>query len=271
MNKLEKIETFITLAECQSFSEAAKRLYCSQPTISHHIQQLEEHFDTQLFDRSGKSIQITQQGELLLQYAKKISDLWEEASLKMKNTAPQEQTLSVFVSQYIAGHFFSTITDPFHSSFPHTGLEINSYCYDDLKSFLLSGKINFALMPIYPRDDYVRRNCEISVLFHDEFQLVFANAHPWRERKMIYARDLSGETVLLPRSRFLQQCIKDPLDRHKVRVRYLQMSNFDVIRKAVQSGHGIAFLPQAAVKDAIEGSWRRRLYPLCCAFNERTA
>lgn len=50
----KKIETFLVLAQCRSFMETAKRLYCSQPTISNHIQQLEEQFQCKLFHRSGK-------------------------------------------------------------------------------------------------------------------------------------------------------------------------------------------------------------------------
>jgi hypothetical protein len=63
---LEKFVTFIVLVDCGSFTETAKKLYCSQPTISNHIQQLEELFDTTLFRRSGKNVYLTRQGEILL-------------------------------------------------------------------------------------------------------------------------------------------------------------------------------------------------------------
>src|SRR5690606_31178818 len=144
---------------CRSYSETAKRLYCSQPTISYHIQQLEEHFHTQLFHRSGKSVQLTNHGELLLQYAKQISSLWEEATLSVKNNTQQEHTLPLFVSEYIAEHFFTKLSTSVYTSFPKQDLESNSYCYDDLKDHLQTGKITFALTPIYPKDDYIRRNC----------------------------------------------------------------------------------------------------------------
>jgi DNA-binding transcriptional LysR family regulator len=86
-----------------------RRLYCSQPTVSHHIQQLEQHFDTVLYHRSGRTIHLTEQGEILLQYAKKITSLIEEASVKMKTAYRQKHTLSIYVSNYIAGYFFAGI------------------------------------------------------------------------------------------------------------------------------------------------------------------
>ncbi|OAS19903.1 LysR family transcriptional regulator [Paenibacillus oryzisoli] len=85
---LDKIEAFITLAECLSFTETAKRLYCSQPTITTQIQQLEEQFQATLFLRLGKKIELTKQGEVLLEYAKKMTCLVEEATVKIK-TADQ--------------------------------------------------------------------------------------------------------------------------------------------------------------------------------------
>ncbi|WP_246302983.1 LysR family transcriptional regulator [Paenibacillus plantarum] len=82
---LDKIETFITLAECRSFTETAKRLYCSQPTITTHIQQLEEQFQSILFLRTGKKVQLTKQGEVLLEYAKQMTNLVQEAAIKVKS------------------------------------------------------------------------------------------------------------------------------------------------------------------------------------------
>lgn len=115
---LDKIETFIVLSDCKSFTDTAKRLYCSQPTISNHIQQLEELFNATLFHRSGKTVQLTKQGEVLLEYAKQITRLIEDASLQMKNISRQDSNLSIYVSNYIAGYFFSDILQHFHHVYP---------------------------------------------------------------------------------------------------------------------------------------------------------
>lgn len=100
MKTLEKLETFLVLAECGSFVETARRLYCSQPTISNHIQQLEEQFQGKLFHRSGKTVQLTKQGEIFLQYAKQITQLVEEAAVKLKQSF-DEEILSLYASSYI--------------------------------------------------------------------------------------------------------------------------------------------------------------------------
>jgi DNA-binding transcriptional LysR family regulator len=249
LKTLEKIETFIVLADCSSFTETAKRLYCSQPTISNHIQQLEELFKTTLFHRSGKQVQLTKQGEILLEYVKQITMLVEEAAIKIKNVSQQDSILSVYVSNYIAGYFFSDILNHFHTAFPKQLLEIYTHCYDDLVRSLREGRTNVAFMPIYPEDEYIHSQYEISILFEDDFPLILPAGHPWTSRKVIYCRDLQNQTILLPQSPYLQQYIADQLNRHQVKARFLQMSNFEMIKRAVKSQLGIAFLPYTTVAE----------------------
>ncbi|MEK3723360.1 LysR family transcriptional regulator [Paenibacillus sp. FSL H8-0034] len=244
---LEKIETFIVLADCSSFTETAKRLYCSQPTISNHIQQLEEMFKTTLFHRSGKTVQLTKQGEILLNYAKLMTELVDEASIKIKNVSQQESILSVYVSNYIAGYFFTDILKHFHVAFPKQLLEVYTHCYDDLVRCLREGRTNIAFMPIYAKDEYIHSQYDISVLFEDDFLLILPAGHPWTHRKVIYCRDLQNQTILLPQSPYLQQYIAEQMEKHQVKVRFLQMSNFEMIKRAVKSQLGLAFLPSTAV------------------------
>ncbi|TBL77290.1 LysR family transcriptional regulator [Paenibacillus thalictri] len=246
MKTLDKLETFLVLADCSSFIETAKRLYCSQPTITNHIHQLEEQFQTKLFHRSGKTVKLTKQGETFLSYAKQIVHLLEEASVKMKEEDRQD-VLALYVSNYIAEVFFPEILDHFQHEIPKQHMEIHTYCYQDLKDSLLDGRTNMALMPIYPEDKYIQTQFESAVLFEDEFQFIVPIDHPLAGRKTIYSRDLRNETILLPRSDYLQQFIMTELGRHQSKVRYLQMSNFDMIKQAVKSHLGLAFLPHLAV------------------------
>lgn len=253
MNIFEKIETFVVLADCNSFTEAARRLYCSQSTISHHINKLEQNFDAKLFNRSRVKVELTKQGEVLLHYAKKMMKLVDEASDKIKKVDDAEQTMSIYISQYIAENYFTKVfSQPDHHLSPQPKYEINSYCYADLKKLLQEEQTNFAIMPIYPEDQYMINQYNISVLFEEELLLVFPATHPWAERKVIYTRDLQDETILLPNSHYFQQYIVNQLQNRQVDVRYLQMSNFEIIKKAVQTGYGFAFLPYGVIEEELK-------------------
>ncbi|WP_312886552.1 LysR family transcriptional regulator substrate-binding protein [Paenibacillus foliorum] len=127
-------------------------------------------------------------------------------------------------------------------------------CYDDLIRSLREGKTNFAFLPLYPEDEYIRAEFDITVLFEEDFLLVLPVGHSWTNRKVIYCRDLHNENILLPQSLYLQQYISAQLEQQRVKVRFLQMSNFEMIKQAVKSELGIAFLPsQSVVEDINNG------------------
>ncbi|OMF37596.1 transcriptional regulator [Paenibacillus sp. FSL H8-0548] len=253
MRTIERLSTFIVLAECGTFTEAAKRLYCSQPTISHHIQQLEEQFKVILFYRTGKKVELTKQGIILLDYAKQVNQLMDMASYNLQNSVQQEeQILPVYVSNFIALYYFPELMVHFRNEFPKQQMEVYSFCYDELKRSLLEGRTNWAIMPLYPEDDYIHSEFDISVIIEDDFKLVFPSDHQWVDRKVLYARDLNGQTILLPQSMYISKYIVEQLAQQHITVRYLQMSNFEVIKQAVKSGIGISILPYAAVRAEVE-------------------
>lgn len=249
MKTLERLETFLVVAECGSYTEAAKRLYCSQPTISHHIQWLEEQFQAVLFYRSGKPVRLTEQGEIVLDYAKRVTGLVQEASLKVKQSlSRRESILSVYVSNYISAYYFPEILSHYYRSYPDQLLEIYTYCYDDLRRSLLEQRTDLAFLPIYPDDDQIYSEFNATLLFEEELELVVPVSHPMTKRKVMYIRDLQGETILLPQSKYLCRSIEEQLRHHRVNVRFLQMSNFGMIKESIKAGLGIAFLPSEVIK-----------------------
>jgi DNA-binding transcriptional LysR family regulator len=252
MKIFEKIETFLTLAECGSFTETAKQMYCSQPTISSHIQQLEELLDAKLLVRSGRSVQLTPQGKIFYEYAQKMTQLFDEAAHKIKQANHSNPVLSVYASNYMGVYVLPDILRQFHHYYPNQQFELHTYGYDELQKMLMQDKIDFAFMPLYEDDKYIRSEFDRFVLFEDEFLLVFPCGHPWAERKTLYSRDLEHKTLLLPRSRLLQNCILSPVRALGINLTTVLMSNFEVMKEAVKTGLGIAFLPYHAVRDQLD-------------------
>ena len=76
---LWRLQIFCRVVELKSFSKAAKAVYLSQPTVSSHIKDLENHFECKLVDRLGREVIPTKAGRLLYDYATKIIALKQEA------------------------------------------------------------------------------------------------------------------------------------------------------------------------------------------------
>lgn len=248
------METFLVLAECGSYVETAKRLYCSQPTISNHIHQLEAQFQATLFHRSDRKLQLTEQGFIVQEHIKQVINLLQEASTKVQHSLrQQEKILSIYISNYISEFFLPEILASYHQSFPDQLLEIHTYCYEDLqRSLLVDGKSNFAFLPIYPEDDQLYTHFDATILLEEEMPLIVSANHPWASRKLLYTRDLQRETILIPQSKYICQYIKKQMQDNHIKVRYLQMSNFNMIKQSIKVGLGISFLPYEVVKTELE-------------------
>ncbi len=89
MIDLLKLQAFLYAAEGLSFSDAAKQLHLSQPTISHHIKSLEQELGVELFVRSGSGLKLTDAGRLLMSQAAKL--LREANAVEQMMDSLQEQ------------------------------------------------------------------------------------------------------------------------------------------------------------------------------------
>lgn len=101
-----RLKVFKTVAERLSFTKASKELFISQPAISKHIRQLEEHFGQALFTRDGKTIRLTPEGEMVLEYTNQILELYgrlESEFQAAEGKFPDKITIgaSTTISQYV--------------------------------------------------------------------------------------------------------------------------------------------------------------------------
>ena len=88
--EFREISTFLQVAQYQSFSKAARHLGYSQAAVTIQIKQLEQELGVHLFDRIGKQISLTHQGQVFYQYAVSIRNELEQA----KNAVSDPSTLS---------------------------------------------------------------------------------------------------------------------------------------------------------------------------------
>jgi DNA-binding transcriptional LysR family regulator len=75
----ELLHTFVTIVETQSFTRSGDRLFRTQSAISMQIKRLEQVLGKKLFDRSKRRIELTNEGKILLHYARRVLELNNEA------------------------------------------------------------------------------------------------------------------------------------------------------------------------------------------------
>ncbi|GGF87573.1 LysR family transcriptional regulator [Paenibacillus aceti] len=152
-SKLDLYKIFCKVGKSESFSQAAKDLYMTQPAVSQAIMQLEGELDIRLFNRSPKGVSLTNEGSLLFEYVNSAINLiqvGEEKILGFKNLTVGE--LKVGVGDTISRYFLLPKLEAFHNQYPNIKFKIINGTTRELCSILKSGEVDIAVCN-FPLDD----------------------------------------------------------------------------------------------------------------------
>ena len=81
----QKFITFLAVCQYRNFTVAAKQLNLTQPAISQHIKQLESELDITIFNRTNNELKLTNEGNILLKYARRIASLYKDLETKIED------------------------------------------------------------------------------------------------------------------------------------------------------------------------------------------
>lgn len=115
-----RLQVFHAVAKQLSFTKAAEVLFMTQPAVTFQIKQLEEHFNTRLFDRGHGKIALTPAGDVVLEYAERILGLSSEMDVRLTEmTGEISGSLLVGASTTIAEFMLPRILGEFKSAYPN--------------------------------------------------------------------------------------------------------------------------------------------------------
>ena len=196
---IDYLHEFTELAKRLNFTETARYLNMSQPTLSKHINQLEKELRLSLFDRVGNSLRLTKTGMALLPYAYQITDAQSDFNSKvaeLRKAAPQRLTISGLTdegpSTEILGFLISLLSPQYGASF----LEVKSRYNKDAREMLGSNTVDIMFDPA-PAEETLNEDF-IETLHIADLPLIaiMSSDHPLAQRESISLGDLSGETFL---------------------------------------------------------------------------
>ncbi|MCW2257619.1 LysR family transcriptional activator of the allD operon [Providencia alcalifaciens] len=143
----ETMTTFITVAECQSFSQAAKLLHKSTATISYRIKILEEYVGVQLFFRTTRIVNLTASGEYLLEHCRQ----WHHwlstmpSQLRLVNEGVEQEITIAINNLLYDPDVISNLLQYLSQRFPFTRINITRHVYMGVWDSLLSNKSDIAI------------------------------------------------------------------------------------------------------------------------------
>ncbi|MEI3186711.1 MAG: LysR family transcriptional regulator [Lachnospiraceae bacterium] len=145
--EFREINTFLQIAQQQSFSKASKQLGYSQAAVTIQIKQLEKELGVILFDRIGKKISLTEQGRIFYRHALEIMRSIDQAreALTEKNDLNGQLCLGTIES--ICASIFPELLAEYHRLYPQVEISIVTESPDELLERMNENKIDLVLSP----------------------------------------------------------------------------------------------------------------------------
>lgn len=142
-----KLNVFIKVAQHLSFTLASKELNLSQPAVSKTIAKLEEDYNTSLFNRSRNAISLTNEGKIFLDYAYKITKLFEELEHSFllhddNNSLEFHLGLSTTIATYVMPKVLAKI----QQNAPNISFHITSSNTNEIEQKILDQKLEYGIV-----------------------------------------------------------------------------------------------------------------------------
>jgi DNA-binding transcriptional LysR family regulator len=144
--KIESLRNFIKITEYQNFSKLAEDLSISQSTLSHRISQLEEELDDiVLIDRTTKKFELTKEGEIFLDYAKKIVELYDTCKNELINSSQKPfENIMITASTLPGSHILPKYIARFKEKNPSVNFKVLINNSKKSMDLLLKNMVDFA-------------------------------------------------------------------------------------------------------------------------------
>lgn len=247
----KKLKVFTTVCDCGSMSRAAKKLYMTQPAVSQAILELEEELDVHLFDRINKKLLLTYPGEVLLEYARRILVLVEEAQSTMKDIANMNTgKLRIGASTTIGTYLLPEIIRTFGQKFKNIDIPFAIDNTGVIEKMLLENSIDIGLVegPIHSKEIIVKPYMD------DELFIICSKNHLWAARKIIDPGTISEQNIIIrEQGSGTREVFENTMSKHNIpySIKHV-LNNTEAIKKAVEANIGVSVVSEIAIKEEIK-------------------
>ena len=245
------LEAFLAVAEQQSFSRAAERLFVTQPAISKRIALLEEQLGTRLFDRIGRQIHLTEAGQALLPRARGILADMEDASRAISNlTGTVAGTLRIGTSHHIGLHRLPPVLREFSRRYPAVQLDIHFIDSEEAWEGVLHGDLELGVVTLPPEPD---PRVISGAIWDDPLVFMASPEHPLGQQPKVSLAMLTHHPALLPSPvTFTRRIVETLFAEQSLSLSISMSTNYlETIHMMVAIGLGWSVLPKTMLDDQV--------------------
>jgi DNA-binding transcriptional LysR family regulator len=247
--KFDHLKSFHRVAVTGSFTRAAQELFLTQPAVSQQIQLLEHRLGIKLFDRMGKIVGLTTEGEILFSYTEHLFQIYDEIEMQFGKLRDLETgKITIGSTAVIGTYFLPRIIGDYNRKYPRIDINIqmgNSY---SVLNMLISNQVDMCFAGRLKADNRLK-----AILVHKEkLLLVSSPKNPLADQPVVNVSEL-GTTPFVWREKGTQtQALVKKWFQQRAGMDYpkrsIELPNIEATKRTVAEGYGITIIPEVSIR-----------------------
>jgi len=244
-----RLQVFHTVARLLSFTKAAESLHMTQPAVTFQVRQLEEHFNTRLFDRAHNRISLTDAGQRVYEYADRIFELYREMENDIREmTGIIRGSITIGASTTIAEYMLPSLLGDFKAKYPEVEIHLKVSNSEGIVSMVENNTIDLGVV----ESQVTNKNLLVEACRQDQLVAIVPPKHPLANEPSIQI----GKILEYP---FI--CREEGSGTREVIAAYLrevgndaeldvsmELGSPEAVKGAVEAGMGISIVSRATVQ-----------------------
>lgn len=248
-----RLKVFYTVARLLSFTKAAEALHMTQPAVTFQVRQLEEYFDTRLFDRTHNRVTLTDVGQVVYEVAERIFEHYDEMERRVREmTGEMGGSLNIGASMTIAENMLPAMLGQFRKKHPDLNVRLKVGNTEAVVSMVEHNVIDLAIV----EGTVTNKNLLVEVCRSDELVVIMPPDHPLAKHKSLTVDQLMPYQFI---------CREEGSGTREAILNYLteqgypdgwnvcmELGSPEAIKGAVEAGMGLSVMSKSGISKELK-------------------
>ena len=258
--KVDQLKTFQKVASTGSFTRAARELFLTQPAVSQQIRALEHSYQVKLFDRQGKSVKLTHQGEILYsRVSSLLSEMRDIEKIFEDLSSLDIGRIDIASTAVFSTYFLPHVMGAFLKTYPGIKLELHTGNSHEVITKLLEGTADIAFGGVVKSEPDIR----FSLIHQEPYVLVVGNDHPLAHRTLVSVDDLAAfPFIWREHGTLIRRKMEEMLGSTQASVIFrnmIEVQNVETVKRLVERSVGVTIIPEIAVHRELAAGWLKQV------------
>jgi DNA-binding transcriptional LysR family regulator len=243
-----RLKIFHTVARLLNFTKAAEELHMTQPAVTFQIRQLEEQFNTRLFDRTHNKVTLTDVGKQVYSYSDRILKLYEDMTHSITEmTGDVSGSVTLGASTTIAEYMLPLLIGEFKVKYPEVMINLRESNTEDIVNMVENNDIDLGIV----EGSVNNKNLIVEECKMDHLVVIMPNGHVLASQKKLRVEDfIAYPFISREHGSGTQEVITNYVEKYgngdSLNVCF-ELSSPEAIKGAVEAGMGISIVSRATI------------------------